>query len=644
MKTKVMLFCLCFIAIAFIPACGDDNLDTPGDEQTDTDSNQTSEAPEIPADTGDTEDEELILNSQPVAYDNQITITFADGSAEIDNPFENAGVTIENNAGHIVIRSTIVDKELNYVLSGITTAGSVKIYGEKKIGLILNGVGITNPTGSAINIQCGKKVTLTLVDGTNNRLIDGTDYQYVDGEDMKATFFSEGNMDISGYGLLEIRGKNKHALCIDGSLNMSNGTIHIKEAASDGLHTNDEILISGGNLTIRSTGDGIDCESTTETIELTGGDISITTTGEKGHAIKAGYDININTSGSIDITVYGNASKGIKPTGNLTITKGDVTINTAGDAIWDSEEQDISSPAGIKCDGNLVIDNGNITILSTGRAGKGINVDGTLIINDGIVSVTTNGAYYSYNNRYDSSAKAIKSDGDLTINGGSVTVRTYKSEAEGIESKATLTITGGNVDIEAYDDCINASKHIEIAGGNVYCNSSTNDAIDSNGTLTIAGGTIIALGGGNPEGGFDCDQRQFKITGGTAIGIGSSGGSIPTSSVTTQNTLVYHTSSTYSLICVQSSDGKNTPLVYKLPKTMSGSLSLVFTSPSLTSGISYTIYTDGSISGGTNFNGLYTGATYTKGSSAATFTVSSTITTVGTASNTPGGGGPGGWR
>lgn len=629
------------MTIAFIVACENENLTVPETEQSGNNDSQNADDPEIPADTGDTEDGDLITNSQSVTYDNQITITFSSSGVEVVNQFENAGVTIADNDGHVVITSSITDKELNYVLSGITTNGSIKIYGEKKFGLILNGVGITNPTGAAINIQCGKKIALTLVDGTNSRLIDGSTYQYTDGEDMKAAFFSEGNTIVSGSGLLEIRGKNKHALCIDGSLEMTNGNIHIKEAASDGIHTNDEILLSGGNLTIRSAGDAIDCESETEPVNITGGNISIVTTGEKGHAIKASYNININTTGSIDITVYGSASKGIKPTGNLTVTQGNITINTAGDAMWDSDEQDISSCAGIKCDGNLVIDNGVITILSTGKGGKGINVDGALTINNGEISVTTTGAQYTYSSRYSTAAKAIKSDGNLTINGGTITIRTSKTEAEGLESKAVLTVNGGEIDIEAYDDCINASSSIVINGGSIYCNSSTNDGIDSNGTLTITGGTVVSLGSTSPEAGFDCDNNQFKITGGTVVGLGGTGNT-PTTSVTTQKCLMYNTSSSYSLICIQSSDEKSTPLIYKLPKTLSGSIGLLFSSPALTAGTSYTIYTGGSVSGGTDFHGLYTGATYTKGSSAGTFTPSSTVTTVGTSSNTPGGGMPGG--
>lgn len=631
-RNKAILYTICAAMLA-MGACTVDDEINPDDETTQT------EDPVIPDDTGDTADDDLQTNSQTVNYDNAVTITFSSSGASVDNPFSDSGVTVTNDNGHIVITSTITELELNYILSGIIVDGSVKIYGEKKYGLILNGTGITNSKGAAINIQNKKKCMLTLVDNTNNRLIDAASYTQTDGEDQKATFFSEGNTEISGNGTLEIRGKYKHALCIDGSLLMASGTINIKEAASDGIHANDEVRLEGGSLTIRSTGDAIDCESTEEAVSITGGTLSITTTGQKGHAVKAGQDINVNTDGTIDITLYGAASKGLKPTGNLTITKGDININTAGDAIWEDDEQDTSSAAGVKCDGNFLMDNGTLTILSTGSGGKGINVDGTLTINDGTVTVTTTGDQYVYDRNNDTAAKAIKSEGDLTINGGTVKVRTSKTEAEGIESKATLKITGGNIDVIAYDDGFNATNHIQIDGGTIYVESETNDAIDSNGTMTFTGGTLVAAGSTNPEGAFDCDNSRFSITGGTIVGIGGSN-STPTTAYCTQRTVIYGTSAKPEIIHIEPTSGGNAALTFKLPRTYT-SMSLFFSSPTLAASTGYTIYTGGSITGGSNINGIYTGATYTKGSQATTFTTGSaagSVTTIGTSGGQQGGG------
>lgn len=623
---KIFVCILCMAAFNLLSCTDDDILE----EQEETNNQENTE---IPDDSGDPGDDDLSGNSQDVAFENSIFIAFSDEGAVIDNSF--SGVTIEDNDGHIVIRSEITDTELNYILSGITENGSVKIYGEYKFGLVLNGVGITNPSGAAINIQCGKKVTVTVVGQTNNRLIDGETYNYTDDEDMKATFFSEGQLNFYGTGNLEVRGKNKHAICTDDYFRVYEGNIWIKEAASDAIHANDYIVIDGGSITTRSEGDAFDCEK--GYVEINGGDIEIVTTGEKAHGVKSNDYTHVNTTGTIDITVYGNGSKGFKPKGDMTITKGEITINTAGDAFWEEEESDITSNAGIKCDSNLLIENGSLTILSTGKGGKGINVDGTLTINDGTIKVTTTGDQYIYDRDNDTAAKAIKSDGDLTVNGGTITIRTSKTEAEGLESKATLTITGGEVDIEAYDDCINASTHIQIDGGYVYCNSETNDAIDSNGTLTVTGGTIVAAGSGSPEGGIDCDQSRFSITGGTIVGIGGDTSS-PTTNACTQYSVIYRsTVSKLDIVHIESASGGKEALTFKLPKTYAQSATILFCSPLLEKDTEYTIYTGGSISGGEDFHGLYTNASYTKGSSAASFTTTSFVSTVGTSTGGPGG-------
>jgi hypothetical protein len=634
MKTyRIFLYMGCLAALCAM-SCTTDGAEEIMDEYPGEEENVV--LPEMPEDPGDADDDELRQNTQVVSYANAVSLLFAGENVSIDNPFEGKGVTIESKKGHVTITSTREDVELNYILSGITSDGSVKIYGKYKFGLVLNGVGITNPRGAAINIQCGKKITVTVVDKTSNRLIDGKTYEFTDGEDMKAAFFSEGQLNMYGKGRLEVRGKYKHAICTDDYFRMYEGDIWIKEAAGDGIHANDDVLIASGTLNIRSAGDGIESEK--DVININGGSISVVTTGEKGHAIKSKGNTTVDSDDAIEINVYGNASKGFSAGGDMTIKKGDITINTAGNAFYEKEEADISSAAGIKCDGNLTIEKADITILSSGQGGKGISADGTLTIHDGKLTVFTTGKQYVYDRNNDTAAKAIKCDGDMVINGGTILIQTTGAEAEGLESKTQLTIKGGNIQINAYDDCINAAKHIQIDGGHIYCNSATNDGIDSNGTLTITGGTIVSAGASQPEEGFDCDQNRFTITGGILLGIGG-GSSMPTASSCTQRALVYGaTTASLRIIHIESAKNKDV-LTFMLPKTYAQRTTLLFSSPALEADNSYTLYTGGSISGETDFHGFYTGAAYTGGTAAGTFTTAAMVTTLG---NT--GGGPGGPR
>lgn len=558
----------------------------------------------IITDKNDDEYDDFIENS---SFASSIQIAYANGSATVAGSV--SGVTVTTNGAHVTVNASVAGVE--YVLSGSTSNGSFKVYSDKKFKLTLAGVSLTNDSGAAINIQSGKRVFVEVKTETENYLADASSYSTVTGEDEKGCFFSEGQLIFSGTGALTVTGNYKHGICSDDYVRLRSGSnITVASAVKDGIHTNDKIIIGGGILKVKASGDGLDCEK---------GFIDI-----RGGLIKA--------------DISGDASKAVKAETDITLSGGQLILLTSGSAVY--EGNDLSSAAGIKCDGNLVMNGTTLSVKSTGAAGKGINCDGTLSIDNSTVKIITTGKQYVYN-RLDSSAKGIKADGNLTINSGTIWVKTSGGEgSEGIESKSTLTVNGGDVSVYSYDDCMNASKSIVINGGNIYCYSSGNDGVDSNGTLTITGGTIVSIGTTSPEEGFDCDQNTFKITGGTILGIGG-GTSTPTSSVCTQRTVIYGGSgSKGTLFSIQGSDQV---MSYTIPRAYS-QMTLLFSSSKLVSGTTYTIYTGGSVTGGTEFYGLTVGGTYTTGSQVATFTPSSMVTSVGNVSSGGPGGGGGGWH
>lgn len=558
----------------------------------------------IITDKNDDEYDDFIENS---SFASSIQIAYANGSATVAGSV--SGVTVTTNGAHVTVNASVAGVE--YVLSGSTSNGSFKVYSDKNFKLTLAGVSLTNDSGAAINIQSGKRVFVEVKTETENYLADASSYSTVTGEDEKGCFFSEGQLIFSGTGALTVTGNYKHGICSDDYVRLRSGSnITVASAVKDGIHTNDKIIIGGGILKVKASGDGLDCEK---------GFIDI-----RGGLIKA--------------DISGDASKAVKAETDITLSGGQLILLTSGSAVY--EGNDLSSAAGIKCDGNLVMNGTTLSVKSTGAAGKGINCDGTLSIDNSTVKIITTGKQYVYN-RLDSSAKGIKADGNLTINSGTIWVKTPGGEgSEGIESKSTLTVNGGDVSVYSYDDCMNASKSIVINGGNIYCYSSGNDGVDSNGTLTITGGTIVSIGTTSPEEGFDCDQNTFKITGGTILGIGG-GTSTPTSSVCTQRTVIYGGSgSKGTLFSIQGSDQV---MSYTIPRAYS-QMTLLFSSSKLVSGTTYTIYTGGSVTGGTEFYGLTVGGIYTAGSQVATFTPGSMVTSVGNVSSGGPGGGGGGWH
>lgn len=541
-------------------------------------------------------------------FKTKITVAYSGSTAEV--------VCSESKVqSHVSGAHVVIDMETGGVsgaeieISGKSDDGSLKIYGGKKYKLTLNGVELSSKRGPAINSQCKKRCFVHLADGTVNRLTDAAAYAddtwYIDGstsagEDRKGCFFAEGHLIFSGRGVLVVAGRQKHGIATDGYMYTRPGsTIAVTEAAKNGIQ------VKGDE----------------------GDDMGLTVTG-----------------GLLYVNVASEAGKCIKSDLHADIRSGKLDLNTSGNAVYDTSERDTSSAAGIKTDGDIRISGGEMTVKSTGTGGKGLNADGMLTVSGGTTTLTTSGGQYKYSSSVTSSPKGVTAEGDIHITGGTLNISvTGRSEgSEGLESKSTLTIDNGRVYSYAYDDAINADKAVVINGGRVYAYAVNNDGIDSNGTLTLNGGLVIASGSAAPEEGFDCDRStDFTVTGGTLIGTG--GAAIaPSTATTTQRTVIYNgiSATKDELLAILDASGKPI-LVYALPRSMN-SMALFVSTPDIAAGAAYSVVKGGSVSGsGDEWCGWYSGGTWSGGSQVGTFTSSSMITTIGNSSG-PGGGGPGG--
>lgn len=135
-------------------------------------------------------------------------------------------------------------------------------------------------------------------------------------------------------------------------------------------------------------------------------------------------------------------------------------------------------------------------------------------------------SYYFYKG-----AGAISSDIDLYFNGSGYLEVT--SSKEGIETKGNLVFSGGIGDyvVNSQDDCLNTTTKngdnvrndmiidVNSLTAIVEIDADEGDALDSNGTLTINGGTIIALSHPGADAGFDSENGTY-INSGTVIATG----------------------------------------------------------------------------------------------------------------------------
>ncbi len=481
----------------------------------------------------------------------------------------------------------------------------------------------------------------------------------------------------------------------DGSLTISDGSITALStgASGDCLSSDLALTISGGSVITTVSGLSGDCIASATTLDILGGNLNMSCKGNASKGIKSTGNLNVSggttsfamsgavvlettatsgrydpsyctaiktdadltiSNGIISVTHSGTAGKAVSADGNIAISGGTLSLAVSGGPSSTftnaSGTTDIAAGDCLKADGTLSITGGTITATATGNSCDAISSDGAMTLgilgNDStpVISASATGARTLVSGSDYSTPKAIVSFGNLIINGGKVTANTTQNGAEGIESKTTVTVNGGIIEVTSYDDGINAATKITVNGGYIYSYASNNDGMDSNGTFSFTGGTIISSGANAPEEGFDCDQNNFAITSGSGgpVMIGTGGGtSTPTAASSTQRTILYKATGTAGTIVQLKANG-TTVMIYKIPRTYSGGgggpgggttpMTMFISLPGLATGVTYTIHTGGTVSGGTEFHGYYTGGASVSGTTtlAKTFTLGSATGSVTT--------------
>lgn len=574
------------------------------------------------------------LNPECSSVDTEIVLKGSSVSCDGD------GVSVENSV-------ITISREGIYKISGTLDDGQIVVNApDAKVQLILDNAVINCTNSSPIYGADAKKIFITLAENSENTLTDGTNYVYSDTSQTEpdACIFSKDSLTINGSGSLNVNANFKDGIAGNDDIVVTGGDLKIK-SVGDGIKAKDYFAICDGNLDIDAGADGIKSTNTSDTslgfVYAEGGEITVNAVND---GIQA--ETSFNAVGGTFNVVSGGGSANAQPhqqdnfgggggfnrdfgggLGNENFTPPDTDFTQLAEFDVQTENTDSStteSVKGVKAGTLLDISGGNFKIDS---ADDSLHTNGSLSVSGGDFEITAG-------------SKAVHADSEIAISGGNLVI---SDSYEGIEA-GTINVSGGNLDITSSDDGFNASSGtgqqqgggmgfgsdgsvLNISDGEIYVNAG-GDCLDSNGTISITGGTVIVDGPENDgNSSVDCDSPAV-IDGGLLVAVGSSGMAETPSADSAQNSVsvgfdTYLDAGTPVTLV----DGSgNQILSYSPAKKFSH---IIISTPDLQTGESYEIYTGGTVSA-ENIHGLSESGYGGDGSLSQSFTVESSSTVLGT--------------
>ena len=416
-----------------------------------------------------------------------VFITYNGSSVSVINPFANDDVTVTNATADVTVNSTRAN--VPYVVSGTSANGSLTINSSNPFFMALSSLSLTSNSTAAIDMATPSTVTMQL--RGSNAIADNAN------SDINGTLYAAGALTVTGNGSLQVTGNAKHGILVDGVMTVNSGNIDILDTDSDGIHGNSDLFWNNGTLNIAAAGsDGLDISGT---VTIGNGDLTINTTTESQRSIKVS-GIFTMTGGMLNINATGNDCKGIKGDMNVLINGGTIEMQVAGNGsngissdtnvtVSGTADITINSSAldgkGIKSDGTISITGGSVNITHSGNTSKGLSANGDINISGGIIVINSNGTTVVTD--YDPSyCTAIRSDSNVNISGGDITITlpTSNQGGKGIKATGNMTISGNNtINITTHGD---GASYTSTSGNDTYSSS----CLRSEGDMQILSGDI----------------------------------------------------------------------------------------------------------------------------------------------------------
>lgn len=435
-----------------------------------------------------------------------------------------------------------ITKAGEYTVAGLLSEGQLIVDAgdENEVTIVLNGTSITCSSGSPIYVKNASEVKIKSEENSFNEVIDNRAEATEDSSDDagNAAIYATCDLKLVGKGALVVTANYNNGIQSKDDLSIKNVIVKVT-AVNNAFKGNDAVDIESGNIiAISAKGDGIKTSNSSISnkgnqkgiVTITGGNIDVYAACD---GIDAAYGVDISGDGNLNIytdtyseyseevTSSGSSSgtsAGHGSSGNKTASANTVSYVAASDTI-------ANAPGGFG--------GGNMGGMDGKNGGNKAGGDRPGMPGDFNESGNSSGQSYS--------TKGIKAESEISISGFTINICStddgiHANSDSGVletgeDGKGTIVINGGSITISSGDDGINActgdgktSPIVNITGGyiDVTTASGDTDGIDSNGNYVQTGGFVLVKGGsssGNVSGSIDVDGT-VTITGGTCIALG----------------------------------------------------------------------------------------------------------------------------
>lgn len=446
-----------------------------------------TENEEIPAESSDPYFNEYIENN--FSAKETTSIRFTDYGAVIEGIVK--GDTITTEGDHILVKAhneglvlKVSGKSENGSLRIYSDKKFELLLSDTQI-CNPEGAAINIQSGNCFVVLDGEN---TLSDGTSAKYVKTNDEDekavFFSEDDLR--FSGKGSLNITA-----VNSIGKSCLASDDALFFRPGIelqLQAGASAGHGIKANDAIVVRGGVFNIQTEANGKKAITCDGLGHFAGGRITAITTGGVDNTVATDLSGSaciktdstlLITGGELRLKSTGQGGKGISCDQNIQIEGGDIYIittgamygtstnNRPGGGMWggnNSSSSNSVSPKGIKGDQDIIISSGNIFIRTSGTNAEGIESKTTLSFTGGNTAVSA----------YDDGLNASKA---INVSGGRV-FSASNGAGDGIDSNGSISATGGvmigiastmsseeGIDLENSTFTISNATVISLGGG-----------------------------------------------------------------------------------------------------------------------------------------------------------------------------------